>query len=83
MSFAKPLLVSDATSQKNIVEKAQAGLVHKAENVEDFIEKALELYHVQVASVKFGENGKAFIENDFYWEKTSGKLIELYANLNL
>ena len=82
MSFAKPLLVSDATSQKNIVEKAQAGLVHKAENVEDFIEKALELYHVQVARIKFGENGKAFIENDFYWEKTSGKLIELYANLN-
>ena len=82
MSFAKPLLVSDATSQKNIVEKAQAGLVHEAENVEDFVEKTLELYHVEVARTKFGENGKAFIENDFYWEKTSEKLIELYANLN-
>jgi glycosyltransferase involved in cell wall biosynthesis len=82
MSFAKPLLVSDATSQKNIVEKAQSGLIHKAENVDDFVEKALELYHVEVARIKFGENGKAFIENDFYWEKTSEKLIELYANLN-
>lgn len=82
MSFAKPLLVSDATSQKNIVEKAQAGLVHEAENIEDFVEKVLELYHVEVARTKFGENGKAFIENDFYWEKTSEKLIELYANLN-
>ena len=67
---------------KNIVEKAQAGLVHEAENVEDFVEKVLELYHVEVARTKFGENGKAFIENDFYWEKTSEKLIELYANLN-
>jgi glycosyltransferase involved in cell wall biosynthesis len=82
MSFGKPLLVSDALSQKNIVEKANAGLVHKAEDIIDFTEKVLELYNVKVLRTKFSENGKSFIENEFYWEKTSKKLIELYQNLN-
>lgn len=82
MSFGKPLLVSDALSQKNIVEKANAGLVHKAENVIDFTEKVLELFYVKVLQAKFGESGKAFIENEFNWEKTSEKLIELYQNFN-
>ena len=78
MSFGKPLLVSDAISQKNIVEKANVGLVHKAEDVLDFTEKALELFHVEVLQTNFCENGKRFIENEFNWEKTSEKLIELY-----
>lgn len=82
MSFGKPLLVSDAISQKNIVEKAQAGLIHKAESIIDFTEKVLELYHVKVLQKKLGESGKTFIENEFYWEKTSENLIKLYANLN-
>ena len=81
MSFAKPLLVSDATSQKNIVEKANAGLVHKAEDIIDFTEKVLELYTVEVLQTKLGESGKQFVENEFYWEKTSKKLITLYSTI--
>ncbi|WP_298370280.1 glycosyltransferase family 4 protein [uncultured Lutibacter sp.] len=80
MSFGKPLLVSDATSQKNIVEKAGAGLVHIAQDYNDFAEKVLELYFVEVLQQKLGGNGKKFIENHFYWEKTSEALIKLYLN---
>ena len=82
MSFAKPLLVSDATSQKNIVEKAKTGLIHKAKDIEDFTEKILELFNVEVLQKELGENGKSFIENEFYWEKTSEKLIEYYSKLS-
>jgi len=82
MSFAKPLLVSDATSQKNIVEKAKTGLIHKAKDIEDFTEKVLELFNVEVLQKELGENGKSFIENEFYWEKTSEKLIEYYSKLS-
>lgn len=80
MSFSKPLLVSDATSQKNIVERAQSGLIHVAGNFIDFTEKVLELYEVEVLRSVLGKNGKLFIENEFYWEKTSEKLIEMYSN---
>ena len=81
MSFAKPLLVSDATSQKNIVERANSGLIHEAENFVDFTEKVLELHEVEILRTTLGRNGKLFIENEFYWEKTSEKLIEMYSNL--
>jgi len=81
MSFAKPLLVSDAVAQKNIVEKAESGLIHKAEDVTDFTEKVMDLYNSESIRAQFGEKGKSFIENEFYWEKTSGKLIEMYSNL--
>ena len=74
--------MSDATSQKNIVEKAKAGLVHKAEDVVDFTEKVLEFYNVQVLQTNLGNNGRKFVENEFYWEKTSEDLIELYETIN-
>ncbi|NLP56689.1 glycosyltransferase family 4 protein [Lutibacter sp. B1] len=82
MSFAKPLLVSDAISQKNIVEKANSGLVHIAEDSTDFSAKVLELYQNKDLQHRLGVNGKHFIDTEFYWEKTSEKLIDLYTNLS-
>lgn len=81
MSLGKPLLVSDAVAQKNLIEKVKAGLVHEAENVEDFIEKVLELYQDKSLRDEFGENGKNFVRNEFTWDKTSKELINLYNNL--
>ena len=82
MSFGKPLIVSEATSQKIIVEKANSGLVHEAENSNDFTEKVLELINNKSLQTRLGENGKLFIENKFHWDKTSKELIDLYANLS-
>lgn len=81
MSFAKPLLVSNATSQKNIVLKAKAGLIHEAENYDDFFNKVLELYQKPELQQQLGSRGKHFIENEFYWEKTSEQLQLLYKEL--
>ena len=36
MSFGKPLLVSDATAQKNLIERTNSGLVHQEKNAVDF-----------------------------------------------
>ena len=80
MSFAKPLLVSNAISQQNIVQKAAAGLVHEAENTNDFSSKIFELYNNTHLQKELGKNGKAFIENKFCWELASEKLIALYRN---
>lgn len=81
MSFAKPVLVSDAISQKKIVEKNKTGLVHKAEDVADFTLKLLQLHKDKKLSLQLGLNGKAFIEDEFCWELTSKNLITLYKNL--
>ena len=81
MSFGKPVLVSNATAQKEIIERANAGLVHDEKNENDFSEKVLELYHNKEKSKQLGAHGKKFIENEFSWEITSQALIKLYNEL--
>ncbi len=81
MSFAKPLLVSDAIAQKKLIEKANAGLVHEQKNSADFAVKIQLLYKDTSLRNNLGENGKNFIINEFCWEETSKKLLNLYNNL--
>ncbi len=82
MSFGKPVLVSDAIAQKNLIEKTNSGLVHLEKNPQDFADKILQLYADQDLRERLGKNGKQFIEEEFCWEKTSKKLIALYENLS-
>lgn len=81
MSFGKPVLVSNAIAQKEIVERANAGMVHEEKNENDFSNKVLELYHNKEKSQQYGAQGKKFIENEFSWEITSRDLIKLYNEL--
>ena len=81
MSFAKPLLVSDAIAQKRLIEKYNAGLVHEDKNVKDFMNKILQLYKDDNLRNKLGENGKNYVTKEFTWEETSKELIKLYENL--
>ncbi|MCF6181008.1 glycosyltransferase family 4 protein [Lutibacter sp.] len=82
MSFGKPLLVSNAIAQKKLIKKVNSGLVHKEKDISDFAEKVLKLYENKNLRKELGIKGKQFIENEFNWEKTSEKLIDLYKNIN-
>ena len=81
MSFAVPVLVSDALSQKNLIEEVNSGLVHKEKDATDIAEKILKLYHDPSLALEFGAKGKQFIEEKFCWEKVSDHLKDLYLNL--
>lgn len=82
MSFGKPVLVSNAIAQKNLIKRTTSGLVHIDRSSEDFAIKVLQLYDSKELRDSLGNNGKQFIDNEFCWEKTSKNLINLYANLN-
>lgn len=82
MSLGKPILVSDATAQRRLVEHNNTGLVHKEKDIQDFSDKLLTLYHNEKLRNELGHNGKEFIENKFSWEQTSKKLLHLYDNLH-
>jgi len=82
MSFGKPLLVSAATAQANMIRKSNSGLVHRAEDQEDFSERVIEFYLNSNLMKEKGANGKRFIENEFTWDKTSKNLVHLYNTLN-
>jgi len=81
MSFEKPLLVSNATAQKTLVERTNTGLVHEERNVPDFIAKVSLLFKDEKLREKMGTNGKDFIVNEFCWEKASKNLIDLYDTI--
>ena len=81
MSFGKPVLVSNATSQKNLINKTKSGLVHQEKNANNFTEKVLELYKNPELRKELGTNGKYFIENEFCWEKISKNLVDLYDEI--
>ncbi len=81
MSFGKPLLVSDATAQKELIEKVNSGLVHQEKNVDDFQHKLLELYHDENLRTTLGKNGQDFVRNEFSWEQTSKNLVHLYETI--
>ena len=81
MSFGKPILVSNATAQKEIVERINSGLVHQEKNKDDFSSKVLELYQNEEKAEELGNKGKQFIENEFSWEVTSQALVKLYNEL--
>lgn len=82
MSFAKPLLISNALAQKKIIEEAGSGLVHLDRNVNDFTKKVLTLFNNEKLRTELGINGKKFIEDKFSWEQTSKNLINLYNKLS-
>ena len=81
MSFGKPLLVSDANAQKELIEKVHSGLVHQEKNVDDFQHKLLELYHDENLRATLGKNGQDFVRNEFSWEQTSKNLVHLYETI--
>ncbi|MDZ7613603.1 MAG: glycosyltransferase family 4 protein [Flavobacteriaceae bacterium] len=81
MALAKPLLVSDVTAQKNIVQEAGCGLVHEAGNAENFVKNILTLYHDPKEMENLGEQGRKFIRQKFNWEITGKALVKLYNDL--
>lgn len=81
MSFGKPVLVSNATAQKNLVERTQSGLVHLEKDADDFAEKVCKLYQNKELAAQLGQNGKGFVDEEFSWEKVSGNLVKLYDEL--
>lgn len=83
MSFAKPVLVSNATAQKTIVNDTKSGLVHLEKDEKDFADKVLELYRDKILRDTMGKNGKKFIETQFCWEIASKELIALYEDIEM
>jgi glycosyltransferase involved in cell wall biosynthesis len=82
MSLGLPVVVSDCTAQKNVVEEAGAGLVHQAEDVRDYEQKIIKLYDNPDSAQKMGELGKKFVKEKFNQNITSAGLVHLYNQLS-
>jgi|WetSurMetagenome_2_1015567.scaffolds.fasta_scaffold33790_3 glycosyltransferase involved in cell wall biosynthesis len=80
MALGKPVIVSDCTSQVNVVVRESCGLVFKAGDASELSKSILKLRH-QPEYIVMSKNAKACINNKYNWETTGIRLIELYNGL--
>jgi len=80
MAYGKPLIVSDCTSQKNLIEKEECGLVFKAGNADDLAAKIL-IMKQNPKYKELSDNVSNAIINKYNWQNASEQLIALYQEL--
>lgn len=81
MAFGVPVLVSDATAQKRLVQKTESGLIHAADSAEELAAQVKRLYLNREEAKEMGANGKTFVRTEFNWTKQSMALIDLYKQI--
>lgn len=82
MSFGLPVVASDSTAQKEVIEECNGGLIHKAGNVQEIADCIIKLYKDEKLIKSLGENARKGIQEKYNWENTSKELVNLYANLS-
>ncbi len=81
MALGKPIIVSNCTSQQDIVEKNNCGLVFSDKNAKDFAEKIITLYRQPALRTEMGKNGAQAVKDTYNWDNTAANLIALYKRL--
>jgi glycosyltransferase involved in cell wall biosynthesis len=71
-------VVSDCTSQQNLVEDYKCGLVFSDRNPKDFADKIIALYQDNNYYQELSNNAHVAIKENLNWETTSKSLIKLY-----
>lgn len=80
MALGKPIIVSNCTSQQNLVENYNCGLVFKDRDEKDFADKVIDLAKNTELYKTLSANTEATIKNTMNWEKTSKSLKKIYEN---
>ncbi|NQX82516.1 MAG: glycosyltransferase family 4 protein [Flavobacteriaceae bacterium] len=78
MSLGKPVLVSDCTAQKKVINDENCGLVFRAGDSKDMASKILELYRNNNLIHKLGANARKSVESKYNWNITSRELLSVY-----
>lgn len=79
-ALGKPIIASDCTAQKNLVESEKWGLIHKANDSSDFAEQVRILYKDANLRKQLGSNGAKSIKEKYNYS-SSGFGSNFYQNL--
>jgi glycosyltransferase involved in cell wall biosynthesis len=82
MSFGLPVVVSDSTAQKEVIEELNCGLVHKSQNVEQLAKCIIRLHEDKALYTKLSGNAVRGIKEKYNWETTSKELLQLYSTFS-
>ena len=81
MLLERPVLVSDCKPQADLVAGEKAGLVHKWNSVDDFVEKIENLYNNPELRKQMGENGKKAILEKYSTNKFGVNILKAYKDI--
>ncbi|SMD32389.1 Glycosyltransferase involved in cell wall bisynthesis [Reichenbachiella faecimaris] len=80
--LGKPILASNSTAQKNLIESESWGLIHEANDPEDFAKQLKKLYLDETLRTQLGQNAAKSIRKKFNYSSSEFG-IEFYQELNL
>ena len=77
-SFALPLLVSDSTAQKEIVDELKNGMIHKEKDPISIADGIKKMYNNQELYNRMSANSQRGVREKYNWEETSKELKSIY-----
>lgn len=81
MSMGLPVIISDNTYARKVMEEYEFGICVDPENIEEIAAKIKFLLNNPTIAQRMGENGKKAIREKYNWNIEERKLIDLYKGL--
>lgn len=78
MALKKPIVVFDFPFNREFVKHMETGVMAKAGDMEDFIDKIVLLLSSEDLRIKIGENAFKYVEQNHNWERIVNNYIEIY-----
>lgn len=80
MAFGKPVIVSDCTSQENVVGNSDCGVVFKAGDAHDLVRQINRIMDPGIYK-KFAQNAIKAVENNYNYTFAENRLLNLYETI--
>jgi glycosyltransferase involved in cell wall biosynthesis len=81
MASGLPVLSSDCTSVKRVIDETNSGMTYVFDSPSDFASVVRELYDHRDKLSICSKNGKKAIREKYNWHRSSRSLIKLYSDL--
>ena len=75
------MIANNHSSIKEIIQDGQTGFLAKPNDVEDWVNKLLQLIKAPALCQKIGEAGQKFVRSTFTWEKNINIHLKIYESL--
>lgn len=82
MLMGKPVIVSDASPLKRIVEECECGLVYQSGDIEALMRHMLKLSGSPAKRKRFGMNGRRSAVGKYNWKTEEQRLLSIYGKMN-
>lgn len=82
MACGIPVVASNLPSLKYVFNKANSGIIVKADDPEGYAAVVTELLHNSAQVQMMGENGRRFVQENYNWDKEVHKLLQLYHSFS-